>query len=122
VLTGSGGGTDPYLGPESNSIPVTLRSLVDIDHRGAFQGTFSGRVIGGNGRSLPCSEGQVAYYQFNAGPGRKSITATVSLTNDPQENFGLYLIDPNGVAAGNSRKLQKAASRRLQWPTPELIL
>jgi Subtilase family len=78
VLTGSGGGTDPYLGPESNSIPVTLRSLVDANHGGSFSGT----VIGGNGNFPP--EGQVAYYQFKVGPGCESITATVSLSNDPK--------------------------------------
>jgi hypothetical protein len=94
VLSSSGGGFDPYVGAERNSIPVTLRSLVDLAHGGAF----SGVLTGGNGRSP--GEGQVAYYEFNVGPGHSSITANVSLTNDAADAVGAYLINPDGVAVG----------------------
>jgi hypothetical protein len=94
VLTSSQGGFDRYVGAESNSIPITLRSLVDVAHGG----TFSGVLTGGDSFSGP--EAQNNYYQFKVDPGRSSITANVSLENDAGENFGAYLINPYGVAVG----------------------
>lgn len=94
VLTSSGGGLDSYLGFESNSIPVTLRSLVNVANGGAFNGVLTG----GNGRIF--NEGQVNYYQFNIGPGHSSITANVSLTNDVGDTVNAYLISPDGAARG----------------------
>src|SRR6185437_5850530 len=92
VLTSTGGGIDPFVGYESNSIPVTLRSTIDLAHNGSFSGTLTG----GNGR--PPGEGQTNYYQFNVGPGHKSITASVSLSNDPTDPVGAYLVAPDGTA------------------------
>ena len=94
VLTSTGGGSDPFIGFESNSIPVTLRSMIDVAHGGGFSGTLTG----GNGR--PPGQGQVQYYQFNVGPGHQSIRADVSLTNDPTDPVGAYLIAPDGAALG----------------------
>jgi hypothetical protein len=96
VLTSSGGGQDSYVGAESNSIPVTLRSLVDIAHGG----NFSGVLTGGNGRDCCPSAGQVDYFEFPVGPGHTSITANVLLTNDSGDMVGAYLVNPNGVAVG----------------------
>lgn len=93
VVTSSGGGVDSFVGVERNSIPVTLRSLVDLARGGAF----SGVLTGGNGRG---SYGQANYYEFNVGPGNTSITANVTLTNDVNDNVGAFLISPNGVALG----------------------
>ena len=92
VLTSTGGGVDPFIGAESNSIAVTLRSMIDVAHGGGFSGT----VTGGNGR--PPGEGQANFYQFNVGPGHKSITANVSVTNDPAAPVGAYLVAPDGTA------------------------
>jgi Subtilase family len=94
VLTSSGGGTDSYLGPESTSIPVILRSLVNV----AAGGSFSGVLTGGNGRAP--GEGQEDFYQFKVGPRVRSILADVSLSNDPADQVGAYLIAPDGDTDG----------------------
>ena len=94
VLTSTGGGIDPFIGFESNSIPVTLRSMVDLAHNGTFNGTLTG----GNGR--PNGEGQINYYEFNVPKGTSNITANVSLSNDPQDPVGAYLVGPDGNALG----------------------
>jgi hypothetical protein len=110
VLTSSGGGMDSYVGAESNSIPVTLRSLVDLGHGGSF----SGVLTGGNGR-FP-NVAQVNYYQFNVGPGHNSIMANVSLTNDAGDAVGAYLVSPDGDTLGfgqNSDSLTGAGTLSL---------
>jgi hypothetical protein len=92
VVNASGDGLDRYVGVEHNSIPVTLRSLIDLSHGGSF----SGVLTGGNGR--PPGQGQVDYYQFNVGPGHQDLTANLALSNDAGDPVALYLINPDGVA------------------------
>jgi hypothetical protein len=80
----------------SDSIPVTLRSMVDL----ATGGHFSGTLTGGNGRDDLPGNGQINYYEFNVPAGAPNVSASVNLTNDGERQINAYLVDPAGEIAG----------------------
>ncbi len=94
IISSSLGGSDRDLGAESESIPVTLRTMADP----ATGGAFSGVLTGGNGRSA--ATGQVDYVEFPVGEGHRGITANVTLAGDRNDIVGSYLIAPDGQALG----------------------
>ncbi len=83
-------------GHGASTIPVLLRSYVRLSGSPA-SGTFSGNLTGGNGRG----PGQFAFYQFTVPSGpNQDITASVHLSNDPQNLVDTFLVDPAGEIDG----------------------
>ena len=86
----------------STTVPVTLRSLI-----AAGSQTFSGTVTGGNGRA-PIS-GQEFFYQLDLPAGRPELNATITV-QDPGNQFGAYLIDPQGEAVAYATNMVPGAT------------
>jgi len=93
---GSPGDTSGSVRVNSGSIPVTLRSMVNL----ATGGHFSGTLTGGNGRDDLPGNGQINYYEFNVPAGAPNVSASVNLTNDGERQVNAYLVDPAGEIAG----------------------
>lgn len=86
----------------STTVPVTLRSLIPAGSQ-----TFSGTVTGGNGRA-PIS-GQEFFYQLDLPAGQPELNATITV-QDPGNQFGAYLINPQGEAAAYATNMVPGAS------------
>ena len=86
----------------STTVPVTLRSLIAPGNQ-----TFSGTVTGGNGRA-PIS-GQEFFYQLDVPAGQPELNATITV-QDPGNQFGAYLIDPQGEAVAYGTNMVPGAT------------
>ncbi len=86
----------------STTVPVTLRSLIPSGNQ-----TFSGTITGGNGRA-PIS-GQEAFYQLNVPAGQPELNATITV-QDPGNQFGAYLINPQGEAVAYATNMVPGAT------------
>jgi hypothetical protein len=76
-------------------VPIALRSLIAT---GSAGGSFSGNLIGGNGRGGAYQPGQLDTYDFQVPAGEPELTASVSFTGDPDTQIIATLINPTGQA------------------------
>jgi hypothetical protein len=72
---------------------VTLRSLIPNGST-----SFRQTLTGGNGRGD--STGQEFYYQFDVPGGKPELNASITLADNPNNPFTMFLIDPAGEAVG----------------------
>ncbi len=101
------GSVELNAGHGVTSIPVTLRSLVNVAQGGAFSGTLTG----GNGRPDAPANGQIQYYEFNVPVSTRNLSAGVTIANDPADQVNGYLINPQGqTEAYGSNYLATGAS------------
>jgi hypothetical protein len=88
----------------TNTVPVTVRSLVRI---GAKGGSFKGLLSGGNGRGNPA---QMNTYAFDVPSGKRDVDVSATL-GDIKDAAVAYLQDPEGetVASSSNVSLGKAS-------------
>src|SRR5262249_39456730 len=82
-------GPAPSGDPARGTVPITLRSLVNIGQQ------FTGTITGGNGR--PIFPSQMLPYQFMAGgPPHHDLDAQIQIAN-PGYHVLAFLVDPSGM-------------------------
>ena len=81
----------PAVQSSTTTVPVILRSLIPTGPT-----SFSGLLTGGNGRAL--TTGQTNYYEINLPAGQPALNATVTLADNPNNEFDAWLVDPAGQA------------------------
>ncbi len=74
-------------------VPIAIRSLVSLSGRG---GSFTGDLIGGNGRNGAGQPGQIDTYDFNVPAGQPELSVGVTFAGDPGTPVYGALIDPSG--------------------------
>ena len=82
-------------GGAATSIPVVVRSFIDV----ATGGRFTGDLTGGNGRG---ALGTGDDYQFTVPSGTKAVRAELTLRDNPGAGnlVGAYLVGPDGNVQG----------------------
>jgi hypothetical protein len=70
-----------------------MRSLVRLDNNG---GSFSGTLIGGNGRGA--APGQESTFDFDVPAGKPALGVTVTFPDDAGTQLIGVLVDPDGQA------------------------
>ncbi|MFE0458510.1 S8 family serine peptidase [Kitasatospora sp. NPDC058965] len=78
----------------TTTVPVVLRSLVPVSGN---EGTFTGSVTGGNGRSF--SPAQSFTWAFDVPAGHHDVRVGLTLAQDPNLVAQGVLISPNGTVA-----------------------
>ena len=105
TLPSAGGDSSQDLQVAGNSgtttVPVSLRSLINLNGKG---GSFSGNLIGGNGRNGFFQPGQIDTYDFNVPAGKRELSVALSFTHNPGTEIFATLIGPNtqAVTAGDN--------------------
>jgi hypothetical protein len=92
----------------TNTIPVTVRTLVKI---GATGGSFSGLLTGGNGRGNPA---QMNTYVFDVPRGKHDLDVSATIA-DTKDAVVAFLQDPHGntVASSSNTTLDNTGSKPL---------
>jgi hypothetical protein len=88
------------------SIPVVVRSLVNVDSGGRF----TGDLTGGNGRGPLGASG---YYQFAVPAGTKAVRTEIQLQNNPGIGnlVGAYLVGPDGNVEGYGENTDQSGAQ-----------
>ena len=90
----------------ATSIPVVVRTLVDV----AAGGAFSGVLTGGNGRGVLAASDS---YQFSVPPRTRALRAELALHDNPGAGnvVGAYLVSPDGNVAGYGQNYDLSGAR-----------
>jgi hypothetical protein len=110
LIDGSGGTT---------VVPVSLRSLVNLTDTG---GSFSGNLIGGNGRNGFFQPGQIDTYDLQVPSGKPELSVSLAFANDPGTEVFATLIGPNGQAVSAADNLHNSTftnALQVYAPTPQ---
>src|SRR4051794_5408597 len=91
-------------------VPVVLRSLVPVDGHG---GTFSGSILGGNGRGFSAQQNTFA---FDVPAHRDAVSVTLAFPDNAGTEVWGTLIDPNGDAVGS------ASTAFASWNSDDTVL
>jgi hypothetical protein len=90
----------------ATSIPVVVRTLIDV----AAGGAFSGVLTGGNGHGVLAASDT---YQFSVPPRIRALRAEFALRDNPGPGnvVGAYLVNPDGDVAGCGQNYDLSGAR-----------
>ena len=73
------------------AVPLVLRATIQTP---GGHGTFSGTILGGNGRGG--EPAQTLSYNLTVPPGQRDLDVALTLPTDPGDTLETVLVDPNG--------------------------